>query len=64
VEAFMAGHKKQGGGQQGSQGGRNRNVQQGKNLGDLDQVDENRNLTGSSTWETLPDRQPPSDEST
>jgi hypothetical protein len=60
----MAGQKKRQGGGQGPQGGRNRNVQQGKNLGDLDQVDENRNLTGSSTWETLPDRQPPSDEST
>jgi hypothetical protein len=61
----MAGQKKQGGGRGGQgQQGRNRNVQQGKNLGDLDQVDENRNLTGSSTWETLPDQQPPSDEST
>ncbi|HEU4697624.1 MAG TPA: hypothetical protein VFS40_00435 [Gemmatimonadales bacterium] len=61
----MAGQKKQGGGKQGGQQGqRNRDIQIGKNLGDLDQVDENRNLTGSTTWETLPDQNPAPDETT
>jgi hypothetical protein len=36
--------------------GRSDDTQQ--NQDDFDQVSENRNLTGSTTWETLPDTNP------
>jgi hypothetical protein len=57
MEAGMADrNKKKNDGSDRERRGRSDDTQQ--NQDDFDQVSENRNLTGSTTWETLPDTNP------
>jgi hypothetical protein len=58
MEAGMADrNKKKNDGNDAARRGRSDDRTQ-QNQDDFDQVSENRNLTGSTTWETLPDTNP------
>lgn len=56
----MAGRKKKDNGRDTQRRERSPGGSQ-QNQDEVDQVSENRNLTGSTTWETLPDTNPSGD---
>jgi hypothetical protein len=61
MEAGMAGRKKKDNDRDAQRRERSSGGSH-QNQDEVDQVSENRNLTGSTTWETLPDTNPSGDQ--